>query len=305
MKVLEALTRRIDKIVLFFALAVLSVSLYLVYSLSRDYAQKETISSLDTMLTFTRNMLDEEQQHALSLSLLLSQDRELLGAYRADDRRRTFEVIAAKIERLERLQGYHFEVQVHDQDLRTYLRSWDFAIHGVPLASFREGLVLVKQTRKPVVSIEVGKRLNIKAISPILKKGRFEGSIEVIEGFGHLRKRLEEQGYHLYVLLDTKYLSIATTLAQAPRVGEHYVLVGSGKDQESFAALKGGSLRSLGSFGYFTRGGHLFGYFDLRNYHNDRLGYVLITSAHSVSFRQAVQHETPSVESNRTGVIIR
>ena len=105
MKVLEALTRRIDKIVLFFALAVLSVSLYLVYSLSRDYAQKETISSLDTMLTFTRNMLDEEQQHALSLSLLLSQDRELLGAYRADDRRRTFDVIAAKIERLERLQG--------------------------------------------------------------------------------------------------------------------------------------------------------------------------------------------------------
>ena len=257
------------------------------------------------MLTFTRNMLDEEQRHALSLSLLLSQDHELLGAYRADNRRRAFDVIATKIERLERLQGYRFEVQVHDRDLRTYLRSWDFVIHGVPLASFREGLVRVKQTHKPLVSIEVGKRLNIKAISPILDKGRFKGSIEVIEGFGHLRKRLEEQGYHLYILLDTKYLPIATTLTRAPRVGSHHILVGSGEDEDGFVSLKERPLAGLGSFGYFTREGHLFGYFDLRNYRNDRLGYVLITSVHSVSFRQVAQHATPSTESNSTGVTIR
>jgi len=305
MKLFEALTQKIDKIVLVFALVVLSVSLYLVHSLSRDYTQKETISSLDTMLTFARNMLDEEQRHALSLSLLLSQDRELLGAYRSGNRRRAFDVIAAKIERLERLQGYRFEVQVHDRDLQTYLRSWDFVIHGVPLASFREGLVRVKQTLKPLVSIEVGKRLNIKAISPILEEGRFEGSIEVIEDFGHLRKRLEEQGYRLYILLDTQYLPIATTLVHAPRVGSHYVLVGSGGDDDGFVSLKERPLVGLGSFGYFTREGHLFGYFDLRNYRNDRLGYVLIAPVHSISFHQVAQHATPSTESNGTGVMIR
>ena len=72
MKLFEALTGKIDKIVIVFALAVLAVSLYLVHTLSQDYQKKETIASLDTMLLFTKNMLEEEQQRALSLSLLLS-----------------------------------------------------------------------------------------------------------------------------------------------------------------------------------------------------------------------------------------
>ncbi len=305
MKFLEVVTGKIDKIVIVFALAVLAVSLYLVHTLSQDYQKKETIASLDTMLLFTKNMLEEEQQRALSLSLLLSQDKELLSAYAADDRQRVFEIITAKIERLARLQGYRFDVQVHDRQLRAYLRSWDFSVRGEKLASFREGLVLVRQRHTPLVSIEVGKRLNIKAISPILKNGTFEGSIEVIEGFEHLRKRLEEQGYRLYIVLDRTYLPIAITLTHAPRIGEEYVLVGSVEDPESFDALRGAKLSDLGSFGYFTRRGHLFGYFDLRNYHDDRLGYLLITSADRVAFTKRARHETPSVENNQTGVIIR
>ena len=305
MRFTETITRKIDKIVLFFALAVLSISLYLVYNLSQDYRKKETITSLDTMLTFTKNMLEEEQQRALSLALLLSEDREVLDAYGANDRQRVFAIITRKIKRLEQMQGYHFEVQVHDRELKTYLRSWDFSIQGVPLASFREGLVLARKSGKPLVSIEVGKRLNIKAIAPILHNGRFQGSIEVIEGFGHLRKRLAEQGYRLYILLDKRYLSIATTLAHAPLVSGRYVLVGDVEDREGLDALGSASLDALGSFGYFTRLGHLFGYFDLRNYHNDRLGYLLITSVKRASPVEEVRHETSSVEINRSGVIIR
>jgi hypothetical protein len=166
-------------------------------------------------------------------------------------------------------------------------------------------LVLVKQSKKPVVSIEVGKRLNIKAISPILHDEVFEGSIEVIEGFEHLRKRLAEQGYRLYILLNDRYLPIAKTLAHAPRVGGQYLLVGSVEDQGSFDALRSATMDALGSFGYFTHRGYLFGYMDLRNYHNDRLGYLLITSRNPVAFEQASRHETPRVINQKTGVIIR
>ena len=305
MSLFEIVTKKIDKIVLFFALAVLSVSLYLVYNLSQDYRKKETIASLDTMLTFTKNMLAEEQQHALSLALLLSEDQEVRQAYAEDDRRAVFDIIGRKLAHLQRLQGYHVEVQVHDRELKTYLRSWDFSIRGEPLASFREGLVLARRTRKPVVSIEVGKRLNVKAIAPILQEGVFTGSIEVIEGFDHLRARLAEQGYRLYVLLDNRYVSIATTLQHAPKVAKTYRLVGKIDDSESFAALDNAPLDRLRSFGYFTSGQHLFGYFDLRNYHNDRLGYLMITSYQHAAPVQSVSHQTPSAEINASGVIIR
>ncbi len=305
MKLLEHLSHRIDKIVLGVAITVLTVSLYLVYALNQHYTQKETIASLDTMLRFTRNMLDEEQQHALSLSVLLSQDRELLQAYFDNDRNRTFSIVQRKIESLQRMQGYAFEVQVHDRQLRTYLRSWDFAIQGEPLAGFREGLVIVRNQRRPLVSIEVGKRLNIKAISPILRDQKFAGSIEVIEGFAHLRKRLSEQGYQLYVLLDKKYLPIALTLREAPILSGKFVLVGAVRDSESFDALRSTPLDNLGSFGYFTGGKHLFGYFDLRNYHNDRLGYLLITPVDTVLFSAEVRHNASGTQQPDKGVIIR
>ncbi len=306
MRLLDTLIQKIDKIVLLFALVVLTTSLYLVHSLNQDYRQKETIASLDTMLTFTKNMLDEEQQHALSLALLLSENQNLLRAYFSGDRQRVFDMIARKIKKLEQLQGYHFEVQVHDRKLHTYLRSWDYSIRGVPLAGFREGLVLVRKTGKPMVSIEVGKRLNIKAIAPIVVQGQFRGSIETITGFDHLQKRLAEQGYRLYVLLDKQYLPIATTLQRAPKVGNAYRLVGSVEDREGFAALQRADLSRLERFGYFSNDRYLFGYFDLRNYHNERVGYLMIsperpTVLHPATLRRA----TPVTRLQTNGVVIR
>jgi len=301
----ETFTGKIDRLVLLFAFVVLAVSLYLVYQLSQDYHRKDTVASLDTMLTFTKNMLEEEQQHALSLALLLSDDQQVRQAYLSGDRRELFAIITDKLEQIRRYQGYRFDVQVHDRELKAYLRSWDLAQQGEPLAGFREGLVLAKKSRRPLVSIEVGKRLNIKAIAPMLEGDRFLGSIEVIEGFDHLRKRLAERGYRLFIVLDARYLPVATTLRDAPEVTGRYRLVGPVEDPEALAVLEKGPLDVLGSFGYFTQDGYLFGYFDLRNYHNDRLGYVLITSYREMLPVPAISHETSSVELNQTGVIIR
>jgi hypothetical protein len=305
MNLIEAVAKKIDRLVLLFAFVVLAVSLYLVYQLSQDYHRKETIASLDTMLTFTKNMLEEEQQHALSLALLLSGDQQVRQAYRTDDRPRLFTIITNKLEQIHTYQGYRFDVQVHDRELKAYLRSWDFSAQGEPLAGFREGLVLAKKSRRPLVSIEVGKRLNIKAIAPMLEGDRFLGSIEVIEGFDHLRKRLAEQGYRLFILMDVRFLPVATTLQNAPEVTGRYRLVGPVEDPAALAALRKAPLMSLGSFGYFTRAGYLFGYFDLRNFHNDRLGYLMITSYREALSMPSIFHDTPSVELNQSGVIIR
>ncbi|RUM67240.1 MAG: hypothetical protein DSZ05_03000 [Sulfurospirillum sp.] len=305
MNIFETITGKIDKIVLIFAVVVLTASFYFVYTLSHSYAQKETVHSLENALLLTRNMLDEEQQHALSLSLLLSEDKTFLEAFYGDDRKKTFEIIREKLASLKKLQGYTFEVQVHDKNLHTFLRSWDFSIKGVPLASFREGLVLVKERKKPLVSIEVGKRLNIKAISPILKQGKFQGSIEVIEGFAHLREKLSEQGYALFILLDKEYLSVATTLTKHPLLENRFVLVNTHYDKNSYESLKNATLDQLGSYGYFTHSGYVFGYFDIRNFHGKRLGYFVIALQKSAPVALKARYESDVSAQNESEVIIR
>jgi hypothetical protein len=305
LNIFEKLTGKIDKIVFIFTLAVLFASFYFVYTLQQSYSQKETLQSLDNALYLTRNLLEEEQQHALSLSLLLSQDKPFLEAFFKNDRKRVFDIIHQKIASLKKLQGYDFEVQVHDKNLHTYLRSWDYSVKDVPLASFRKGLVLVKKYQKPLVSIEVGKRLNIKAISPIIKNGSFEGSIEVIENFGHLRKRLAEHGYAFFILLDKKYLPIATTLRHHPLIFNKYVLVNNMYDRHSFESLKSSHLKNLQSYGYFTKNGYAFAYFSIKNFVNKNLGYCVVVFQNSTPLMLQTHDETDTKESNSSGVIIQ
>ena len=305
MKILDYITLKIDKIILVFAIFVLLISVYFIYFLNNSYLQKETIQSLDNALLLTRNILEEEQQHALSLSLLLCEDKSFLDAYFRDDRKGAFTILNEKIKSLKKLQGYTFDVQVHDQNLHTYLRSWNFMIKDVPLASFREGLVLVKKRLKPLVSIEVGKRLNIKAISPIIKNGKFAGSIEVIEGFDHLREKLAQQGYSLFIVLDKKFLSIATTLNKHLLLSNQYVLVNCLYEKKSCFALKNADLTKLGSYGYFTQNGYAFGYFEIKNFHNEKLGYCIIALQKHRSYSEQSYHSHIVIENNITGVVIR
>ncbi|WP_457745134.1 cache domain-containing protein [Sulfurimonas sp.] len=305
MKIVDKITPKINLIIVLFSFVVLFISFYFVYTLSISYAQKETVQSLDTTLQLTKNLLEEEEQHALSLSLLLSQDKAFLETFYKQDRAASFEIIKQKIDALKKLQGYSFDVQVHDKNLHTYLRSWDFSVQDVPLAAFRQGLVKVKELKKPLVSVEVGRRLNIKAISPILKNNKFEGSIEVIENFEHLRKKLAEQGYALFVLLNKKYITIATTLKHHSLIADKFVVVNDSYDTNSFMALKNMNLNNLQSYGYLMQGKFSFGYFDIKNFKNEELGYIMIAMKNSMSLSTRIYHEKISKESNSSEVIIR
>ena len=305
MNLIDKLIGKIGKIVFIFTLIVLSLSFYFVYTLQESYSKKETLNSLDNALFLTRNLLEEEEQHALSLSLLLAQDRTFLEAFYNHKRKKAFEFIEQKIKSLEKLQGYSFEVQVHDKNLHTYLRSWDYSVKGLPLAPFRKGLVCVKKHKRPLVSIEVGERLNIKAISPILKNGSFQGSIEVIENFEHLRKTLSQHGYALFILLDKKYLHIAKSLKNNPLIFNQYLLVNKNYDQHSFETLKKSNLQNLQSSGYFAQDKYAFAYFSLKNFQNQNLGYFVIVFENSTPLMLKTHNELTTKEVNSSGVIIQ
>jgi hypothetical protein len=104
----------------------------------------------------------------------------------------------------------NIQVQVHTSELKVFVRSWEDKDSGLSLESFRKGLVKVKETKEPFVSNELGKRFNIKAISPIFnEKKEYIGTIEVIMDYSDLRNRLKYMGIEVLPLLEKKYLEIA------------------------------------------------------------------------------------------------
>jgi|TARA_R110002033_G_scaffold87544_1_gene137569 hypothetical protein len=275
------------------ALVLVSFIFYILLNINN---QKKLISNLENSLAITKNLLEEEKRYALSLSILLSQDEELINAYESNNRKKAFDIVNKKINGLKKLQNSLFEVQIHTKELNTYLRSWDFSKKDIPLSSFREGLVKVKKENKPLVSIELGKRLNIKAISPILRNGKFIGSIEVIIGFDYLEKELKDKGYNLDILLNNKYLNIATTLKNNPKIGE-FTLVNKKILDTSF------DTNTLEDYGYFTDDDNAFSYFTYYSLNREKLGYFIISLKNSSKLQLNNNYENRYINTNSKVII--
>jgi len=275
----------------------IGIILYVLLNINND---KKLVNQLENSLKLTKNLLEEEKRYALSLSILISEDKEFLEAYTRGNREATFNIVNQKIDTLKKLQNSSFEVQVHNQDLHTFIRSWDFSIKDIPLSSFRQGLVKVKATQKPLVSIELGKRLNIKAISPLIKNNQFIGSLEVIIGFEHLENELKQRGLDTYILLHNQYLNIANTLNKNQK-NKEYTLVNDMSKNVDF--LKDINMNEFKDYGYFTNDDWAFSYFTYYSLKREKLGYLLISSQNSSHLKINNAFENKIINSN-TRIII-
>jgi len=254
----------------------------------------DLLNNLENSLNTTKNLFEEQKRYALSLSILLSEDKEIVNSFLNNNRAETFKVVNRKIKTLKKLQNSNLEVQIHNKDLSTYLRSWDLSIKDIPLSSFRKGVVKVKEEKKPIVSIELGKRLNIKAISAIKNNGKYVGSLEVIVGFNYLTKQLKQKGCTLYVLLNKKYLNIATNLKDNPKIKD-YVLVNSANIDD----LKDLNLNNLKDYGYASTKKHSFAYFSYYDLNNKHLGYIFtsILNKNQINLNNSFNYE--EINSNK------
>ena len=185
-----------------------------------DFYISKNVDILNDNLTF-------EKQYALSLSLFISQNEIIKKALQTDNQSLALKELDQFTKGIKKSAGIdNIEIQVHTKNLKAFARNWDRSDYkGVKLSSFRKGLVRVQKTKEPFVSIELGKRLNIKAISPIFNnKKEFIGSIEIIMNFKNIEKRLKKFDLKMLVLLDKKFINIAIDLKNHQKIGDFYIV---------------------------------------------------------------------------------
>ena len=291
MKYLRSKTNRYLFIILLIASFFIILIFYFLNNLNNN---NELINKLENSLSTTKNLFEEQKRYALSLAILLSKDKEIINSFLKQEREDSFKIVNKKIKTLKQLQDSTFEVQIHNKNLTTYLRSWDINIKDVPLSSFRQGLVKVKEEKKPIVSIELGKRLNIKAISPIMINDNYFGSIEVIIDFEYLSHELEKKGCELFVLLNKKHLNIANELKTNPSI-DNYVLVNNANIKLLFQL----NLDNLKDYGYVSNKNYSFVYFSYYDLNNKHLGYIFtgLKNNKQLNINNNYGYETVNIDS--------
>jgi len=130
----------------------------------------------------------------------------------------------------------NIKIHIHTADIHSFLRVWKPSKHGDDLSSFRKTIVWVKNNKKALVAIELGRAgLVLRGVSPILEKGKYLGSVEFMQGLNSISKDLLKKDIYTLIAFKKEYLNIAKFLKNASEIMNNYVIaLKKGAYDESF-----------------------------------------------------------------------
>jgi len=239
--------------------------------------QNQTDILVSNKIKLVENELLHQKNQALSLSILFSQNQNVVNFLEKNDQKKL------KVELLKLLSNiknytniYNIQVQVHTKELEVFVRSWEDEDLGLSLKEFRKGLVKVKETKEPFVSNELGKRFNIKAISPIFDRNKkYIGSIEVIIDYSDLKNRLKYMGIEIIPLLEKKYLKIAQ-YHKKNQLLHDYVVLKEEYDKNFFHILQENKNYISNEFFYYEIKNKIVTQIPLENMDLESIGKLMI-----------------------------
>ncbi|MGE0051925.1 MAG: cache domain-containing protein [Arcobacter sp.] len=263
-----------------FILLFILVVITLLYFLNKynNIIHKNQIDILvSNRVEMVQNELTNQKNQALSLAILFSKNQNIINNLEQNNPK---ELKKELLKLLNNIKTYtnqnNIQVQIHTKDLKVFVRSWEDKDVGLNLESFRKGLVKVKETKEPFVSNELGKRFNIKAISPIFNKNdEYIGTIEVIMDYSDLKNRLKYMGIEIIPFLEKKYLQIAEYYKDKITLAD-YVVIQQEYDKKLYDfLLQHNEYLSNESF-YYENKNRIITQIPLGNIDNQSVGVMVI-----------------------------
>ena len=213
------------KFILLFVVVII-ILLYFLFKYNKIIHQNQIDILVSNKVEIVQNELTNQKNQALSLAILFSKNQNIINNLEQNNPKELKKELLVLLNNIKTYTNQtNIQVQIHTKDLRVFVRSWEDKDIGLNLENFRKGLVKVKNTQEPFVSNELGKRFNIKAISPIFNKNdEYIGTIEVIMDYSDLKNRLKYLGIEIIPLLEKKYLKIAQNYKDNPLLGDYIVI---------------------------------------------------------------------------------
>ncbi|MBD3831436.1 MAG: chemotaxis protein, partial [Arcobacter sp.] len=167
--------------ILLFIIVIITL-LYFLNKYNNIIHQNQIDILVSNKVEIVQNELTNQKNQALSLAILFSKNQNIINNLEQNRAKELKDELLKLINNIKTYTNQNsIQVQIHTKDLKVFVRSWEDKDSGLNLESFRKGLVKVKETKEPYVSNELGKRFNIKAISPIFNNNdEYIGTIEVI-----------------------------------------------------------------------------------------------------------------------------
>ncbi|CAD7287813.1 hypothetical protein LMG7974_00701 [Campylobacter majalis] len=193
----------------------------------------------------------------------------------------------------------NLKVHIHTHDVKSFLRHWNNK-SGDDLSSFRHTITHVKNTKRPLAGIEVGKAgLALRGLAPIFAKDTdYIGSVEIIQSFESIVKDLKtDENADVIIAINSSLLNIADGLKDAPKIVQsQYVIAQDIKNanENLIQELKNVSDKNLHNSMFSTQN-YFVTTLDLLDYTGKNIGQVFIADTNT--------HVYHDIQTAKSGII--
>ena len=206
-----------------FAILLLGV-LYVTYSLND--ATTKSYSGLSSTLGKTiLHAEDAKKNVAIGIAVTITANNDIVKALETNDRELALSALKQLSKKFANGTNYkNVKIHIHTKDIKSFVRAWKPKKFGDDLSGFRNTILEVAKTKKPLAAIEVGRAgLVLRGLAPIFNnKGQYVGSVEAIMGFNSIIKDLKKDGYDALILMDEKFKR-GNALTAESKLGNFYV----------------------------------------------------------------------------------
>lgn len=232
-------------LVITFVLVIISIVIWVGVFYYKNEIKEQKINHIMDQITLTlKSELKSHKMDDLKMALSISKNKVLIDALENDDEDLGYKILSEITKTIKTHTDISIRTQVITKDLNIFARSWDDVYAGMPIGDYRTDLKYFETHNVPRTSIEIGRRLGIKATVPIYKDGKLLGFVEVISFFKTLTEFFNSIGVDLYVLLDVKYANTAVLMMDNLTIGD-YIISNRNYNYNHIQTLKKINLKEL------------------------------------------------------------
>lgn len=262
----------------------ISILLFIISQLKREVSWQVVENVSDQISLSLHKKLDDEKENALRFALVLAQNGDIQNALAEDDEDEGFTTLKQIMNNVKKHIHTLVRAQIITADYRVFARSWDKdnLYVGMPLDVYRSDLDYFKTHRNPRVSIEVGRRLGIKATVPIYENDELLGFVEVLQFFDASTDFFHKFGIDLYVLLDDSYYNTAVLMQNNPTAA-WYIVANRGYNMVNLKTLQRIDFKKLRKQRVLLQGSKYIFYEPMHNGQAETIGaFVVVISKKSL-----------------------
>ena len=191
----------------------------------KENVYKQESESLSRTYT---ELMSGKENIGITNAINISKNYSVVRALKENNRKIAIDGLGSISKEFKNFTNYkNIKIHIHDASLHSFLRAWKPQKFGDDLSGFRKTVVSVKNTKAPLVAVELGRAgLVLRGVAPIIEDDEYLGSVEFMQGLNSIVKNARKvNGYEIAIVIDNNYLSTATALKSAPKIGNFTLAV--------------------------------------------------------------------------------